>query len=70
MAKWVYSSVCKKRRFPNVYSANIALDAIWRYAAKHGKAANDKMPCRSYPCSMCRGYHHTSQPLREGQKLS
>lgn len=51
----------RKRRFPTLTAANIALDSIWRYAIKSGHSTG-KLPCRSYTCRICGGYHHTSQP--------
>lgn len=58
-----------KRRFATEWIADSALDSIWRFAIK-GTTKSTKLPCRSYgPCELCRGYHHTSQPLAQWQAM-
>lgn len=61
--RWTLGCPGGKRRFPDVLSANLALDAIWRYAVKLGTTDTHKLPCRSYSCYQCKGWHHTSQPF-------
>lgn len=53
-----------KRRFLTLDEAEHALDRIWRFAIG-GTTRSTKLPCRSYYCEACYGYHHTSEPLRQ-----
>lgn len=55
-----------KRRFATLEFADRELDKIWKFAVKGTNRATT-LPCRSYKCDRCRGYHHTSQPLRREQ---
>lgn len=56
-----YTQACGKRRYGSLYAANLALDAIWKYAIS-GRNRSHTLPCRSYKCERCRGWHHTSKP--------
>lgn len=55
----------RKIRFPTERIANKALNAMWR-SAINGNYRGEKMPCRCYgPCTVCRGWHLTSQSIKE-----
>lgn len=58
-----YTVACGKRRYNTLYAANVALEAIWRYALRSNSNRSETLPCRSYPCERCKGYHHTSKPV-------
>ncbi len=60
-----YTMSCGKRRYGSLGASTAALNAIWRYALNGRPNRSAKLPCRSYYCIRCRGYHHTSQPTRE-----
>lgn len=54
-----------KARFPTKRVADRALDRMWKRAVHHGSKLGTKMPCRAYPCKVCKGWHLTSQKSRE-----
>ncbi len=54
-----------KIRYPTERVANQALNTIWKAAVK-GQYRGEKMPCRTYKCKSCRGYHLTSQARKTG----
>lgn len=62
MARYTYGCSSGKRRFAFSWEADWALDHIWKLAIR-GTNNSSKLPCRSYYCDECKGYHHTSQPL-------
>lgn len=47
-----------KKRHTSKQEARNALHKIWR-------TGHNKMPIRYYPCTMCKGWHLTSQPYRK-----
>lgn len=49
-----------KRRFGDNVSALLDMDRIQR---KHD-ADRDSIPCRTYVCRLCNGFHLTSKPER------
>lgn len=61
MPRYTMGCPSGKRRFAMLEQADAALDSIWRFAIA-GTTKSEKLPCRSYPCDDCGGYHHTSQP--------
>lgn len=56
-----------KVRYPTQRVANKALDTLWR-AAIQGRLKGEKIPCRCYACTRCRGWHLTSQKIREADE--
>jgi hypothetical protein len=58
-----------KTRFPTERVANKALDRMWRRAVRSGSMTGTKMPCRAYPCKVCKGWHLTSQKKREANEM-
>lgn len=64
MPRYTMGCPSGKRRFAIESVADAALDSIWRYAIQ-GTTKSEKLPCRTYPCDLCEGYHHTSQPYPE-----
>lgn len=53
-----------KRRYTGPKQADEVLSRIWR-SRWHGPG---KLPCRSYGCELCGGWHLTSVPLIEYQE--
>lgn len=51
----------RKTRFATREWADNALDKLWREAVDGSGPVRDKLPCRSYYCKECFGYHLTSQ---------
>jgi hypothetical protein len=51
-------ATCKKRRFTSERQAEEARWAMLR------RPHTGKLPCRSYHCATCGGWHWTSMPLR------
>lgn len=65
-----YTLSCGKRRYGSLYAANAALDSIWKLALRGGAGnRSTTLPCRSYACSACRGFHHTSKPTDYWRKV-